>query len=76
MTPEWMLAIFFNLQETFSKSVATRTVFPVKIGLASVKPSQRLGCNTHFTSLIMRPSSSEPSFTSDVFPSSPSFLSS
>lgn len=57
------------------KEHSNRPVFPVKIGLASVKPTWRHRYNTH-TSLIMRPSPSEPSFTSDVFPSSPCSLSS
>lgn len=53
------------------KEHSNRPVFPVKIGLASLRPTRRHAYNTHFTSLIMRPSPSEPGFTSDVFPSSP-----
>lgn len=53
------------------KRHSNRPVCSAKIGLASVKQTQRHRCNTHFTSLIMRPSPSEPSFTSRVFPSSP-----
>lgn len=43
---------------------SNRPVSLIKIGLASVKPTQRYRYNTHCTSLIMRPSPSESGFTS------------
>lgn len=45
--PEWMFCVFFQAAGDLLKEHSNRPVYPVKIGLASVKPTRRHRYNTH-----------------------------
>lgn len=66
MLPESCVKVLhlFRATGVFLAEHSNRPVSLIKIGLASVKQTQQHRNNTHFTSLIMRPSPSEPGFTS------------